>query len=120
MFHSLDENELTRTLWGIISECVIVFPDGVSVIPWMVCGNRDIAETTAEKMKHSRIVLWPHHGILASGETFDDAYGLIDTVEKAAKIYMLTYRNVRAQITDAQLKDLAKAFNVVPKVGILH
>jgi len=118
--HSLDENELTRTLWGIISECLIVFPDGVSVIPWMVCGNRDIAEATAEKMRESRIVLWPHHGILASGDTFDDAYGLIETVEKAAQIYMLTYRNVRAQITDSQLKDLAQAFNVVPKEGILH
>ncbi|MFT8311463.1 MAG: rhamnulose-1-phosphate aldolase [Sporolactobacillus sp.] len=118
--HSLNENELTRTLWGIISECLIVFPDGVSVIPWMVCGNRNIAEATAEKMRHSRIVLWPHHGILASGETFDDAYGLIETVEKAAQIYMLTYRNVRAQITDSQLKDLAQAFNVVPKEGILH
>lgn len=118
--HSLNEKELTRTLWGIISECLIVFPDGVSVIPWMVCGNYDIAEATAEKMQDSRIVLWPHHGILAAGETFDDAYGLIETVEKAAQIYMLTYRNIRAQITDHQLNDLAEAFNVVPKAGILH
>ena len=37
--HTLDEREFTRTLWQMCTECVVVFPDGVNVLPWMLCGT---------------------------------------------------------------------------------
>ena len=37
--HSLDEKEFTRTLWQLCTECIVVFPDGVNVLPWMLCGT---------------------------------------------------------------------------------
>lgn len=117
--HPLDEDKLTRTLWGIITECLIVFPDGVGLLPWMVCGNQLIGEETAKKMESRRIVVWAHHGILAAGTSIDDAFGLIETVEKAAQIYMLMYKNQISEITDEQLLSLAEAFHVVPRAGIL-
>jgi rhamnulose-1-phosphate aldolase len=36
--HDLDEKAFTKTLWKMCSECIVVFPDGVGVIPWMVRG----------------------------------------------------------------------------------
>ena len=49
--HTLDEKEFTRTLWQMCTECIVVFPEGVNVLPWMLCGTNEIGEATAEKMK---------------------------------------------------------------------
>ena len=35
--HDLDERAFTRTLWQMCTECIVVFPDGVNVLPWMLC-----------------------------------------------------------------------------------
>ncbi len=34
--HDLDEKAFTRTLWQMCTECIVVFPDGVNVLPWML------------------------------------------------------------------------------------
>ena len=47
----LDDKVFTRKLWESATECPVVFPDGVGVVPWMVPGGREIAVKTAELMK---------------------------------------------------------------------
>ena len=42
--HSLDEIEFTKTLWEMCTECLVVFPEGVGIIPWMVPGTDAIGE----------------------------------------------------------------------------
>ena len=111
--HELDDKKFTHTLWQMCTECVVVFPDGVGVLPWMVCGNNTIGEATAEKMKEFRLVVWGMHGIYGSGKSLDEAFGLIETVEKAAQIYMLTAHLPRINtITDDQLRQLTAAFGI--------
>ena len=88
--HELNEKKFTHTLWEMCTECIVVFPDGIGVLPWMLCGTNEIGEATAEKMKEFRLVVWAMHGIYGAGKTIDEAFGLIETVEKAAQIYMLT------------------------------
>ena len=46
--HMLNEKQFTRTLWQMCTECIVVFPDGVNVLPWMLCGTNEIGEATAE------------------------------------------------------------------------
>lgn len=113
--HELDEKKLTRTLWKLCTECIVVFPDGIGVLPWMLCGTNEIGAATAEKMKKFRLVVWGMHGIYGAGKTLDEAFGLIETVEKAAQIYMLTAHLPHVNtITDAQLRLLADRFCVAP------
>lgn len=119
--HELDEKEFTKTLWRMCTECIVVFPDGVSLLPWMIPGTDLIGEETAKCMKKTRLVLWAHHGIFGVGETLDDAFGLIETAEKAAEIYMRIQKHpggMKQAITDEQLLDLAKAFQVTPRSDI--
>jgi rhamnulose-1-phosphate aldolase len=119
--HDLDEGAFTKTLWQMCTECLVVFPDGVSVIPWIVPGTREIGLATAAKMRDSRVVIWPQHGIYGTGTTMDEAFGLIETVEKAAQIYMLAAPlGIKQAITDRQLLDLAAAFGVTPRPGVLQ
>lgn len=118
--HTLNEREFTRTLWRMCTECIVVFPDGVSVLPWMLCGTDEIGEKTAEKMLDSRITVWAQHGIFAAGKSLDEAFGLIETVEKAAEIYIKTLpAPIVNTISDSNLRMLADAFKVVPKAGYL-
>ena len=111
--HVLDERELTRTLWQMCTECIVVFPDGVGVLPWMLCGTNEIGDATAQKMEQYRLVVWGMHGIYGAGKDLDETFGLIETVEKAAQIYMLTAHLPRVNtIEDHQLKELAEFFKV--------
>lgn len=111
--HELDEKKFTHTLWQMCTECIVVFPDGVGVLPWMLCGTNSIGEATAEKMKQFRLVIWGMHGIYGAGKSLDEAFGLIETVEKAAQIYMLTAHLPRVNtIRDDQMKELAEYFGV--------
>ena len=111
--HELDEKKLTHTLWEMCTECIVVFPDGVGVLPWMLCGTNEIGEATAEKMKEFRLVIWGMHGIYGAGKTMDETFGLIETVEKAAQIYMLTCNMPRVNtIKDSEMQQLAEYFGV--------
>ena len=111
--HELDEKKFTHTLWEMCTECIVVFPDGVGVLPWMLCGTNSIGEATAEKMKEFRLVVWGMHGIYGAGKTMDETFGLIETVEKAAQIYMLTAHLPRINtIRDDQMVELAEFFGV--------
>ena len=118
--HSLEERAFTRTLWKMSTECVVVFPDGVSVLPWMLCGTNEIGEATAGKMRHSHLTVWAQHGIYGAGRDLDESFGLIETAEKAAEIYMkIAHLPLRQTITDAQLRTLAAHFKVHPVEGYL-
>ena len=111
--HELDEKKFTHTLWEMCPECIVGFPDGIGVLPWMLCGTNPIGEATAKKMKEFRLVVWGMHGIYGAGKTMDETFGLIETVEKAAQIYMLTAHLPRINtIKDSELKELAEAFGV--------
>ena len=47
------------------------------------------------------------------GKNLDEAFGLIETVEKAAQLYMLTYHKPRVNtITDEQLVAVAEHFGL--------
>ena len=111
--HELDEKKLTHTLWEMCTECIVVFPDGVGVLPWMLCGTNEIGEATAKKMEEFRLVIWGMHGIYGAGKDLDETFGLIETVEKAAQIYMLTAHLPRINtIKDDEMRLLAEAFGV--------
>jgi len=111
--HELDDAKLTHSLWQMCTECIVVFPEGVGVLPWMLCGTNEIGEATAEKMKQFRVVIWGMHGVYGAGKTLDETFGLVETVEKAAQIYMLTAHLPRINtIKNEQMVELAEFFKV--------
>ena len=68
------------------TECPIVFPKGIGLVEWMVPGGRDIAVKTCKIMETQDVAVWFHHGIFVTGHDFDEAFGLMHTVEKAAEM----------------------------------
>lgn len=119
--HEMDEKAFTRTLWQMCTECLVVFPEGVSLLPWMVPGTNEIGEVTAAKMKETRLVMWPQHGVYGAGKDMDEVFGLIETAEKAAQVYtyVCAQGGVKQTISDADLWRLADAFGLTPREGYL-
>ena len=119
--HDLDERAFTRTLWRMCTECMMVFPDGVNVLPWMLCGTNEIGLATAQKMQNARLVVWAQHGIYGAGRNLDETFGLIETVEKAAEVYLkIAHLPIKNTITDAQLHAIEAHFGVTARAGYLE
>ncbi|MCF0131207.1 MAG: rhamnulose-1-phosphate aldolase [Pseudobutyrivibrio sp.] len=118
--HDLNEKAFTRTLWQMCTECIVVFPDGVNVLPWMLCGTNEIGKATAKKMETSRLVVWAQHGIYGAGKDLDETFGLIETAEKAAEIYLkIAHLPLVNTITDDNMHQLEERFNVKARDGYL-
>jgi rhamnulose-1-phosphate aldolase len=118
--HTLDDCAFTRILWQISTECIVVFPEGVGILPWMLCGTDEIERDTARKMEDYRLCIWAQYGIFGAGNSLDEMFGFIETVGKTAEIYMKTLNATRLNtITDEQLRLLAEAFKVNYRKGFL-
>lgn len=111
----LTDAAFTKELWQFMTECPVIFPDGIGVLPWMVCGSKEIGIATSEKMKEYNAVVWSHHGIFVAGSTFDETFGLCHTIEKSAEI-AIKVRSMSPTklhtITRPMLRDLAQAFGL--------
>ena len=119
----LTSRDITRVLWQSATECPVVFPGGVGVVPWMVPGGAGIALATCELMKTFDAAIWAHHGTFASGPDFDTTFGLMHTLEKAADIFiraMSCGMGIRQTISDDNLRAIARDFGVTLKEEFLN
>ncbi len=111
----LESEIFTRELWESMTECPIIFPEGVGVVEWMVPGGRDIAVKSSELMKEKNAIIWAHHGVFCSGKDFDSTFGLMHTIEKSAEIWIKVHscsKQVMQTIPVEGFRKLAKDFNV--------
>ena len=119
----LTDRDFSRALWKSATECPVVFPGGVGVVPWMVPGGADIALATCEKMKEFEAVVWAQHGLFVSGPDFDVTFGLMHTIEKSAQIWVLQKSTGLPElqtITDEALKAIAREFGVTLREDFLE
>lgn len=118
----LNAASFTRKLWEGSTECLVVFPNGIGIVPWMVPGTDGIGSATAEQMKSHSLVLWPHHGVFGTGPDLDEAFGLIDTAEKSSQVLVkvLSMGGMKQTITTEQLIALGKRFGVTPMAEALN
>ena len=111
----LTDAAFTKEIWPCMTECPVIFPEGIGVLPWMVSCSEEIGLASAAKMKDFNAIVWAHHGIFVSGDTFDNAFGLCHTIEKAAAIavHIRSMQPSRRQsVTRPMLEALAKAFHL--------
>ena len=86
LLHQVTSRSLTFDLWSVLTESIVVFPDGIAVLPWEVPGTQTIGELTAKELVDHRLVVWAKHGVLSTGRDYQDCFGLIETADKAAHI----------------------------------
>lgn len=111
----LNDRVFTREIFEMATECPVVFPKGIGVIPWLLCGGKLIGEATAKVMETKDFAVWAHHGAFACGTDFDITFGLMHTIEKAAevlvKVMSMTDRKL-STITPQQFRELNEPFGI--------
>ncbi len=110
----VSDRAISRALWQSETESVMVFPRGVGVVDCKVPGSKALAVASSEKMRLYDAVVWTHHGLFCSGKSFDETFGLMHTVEKAAEIYVKVHSmgTPKQTISDKVLMDIAAAFGL--------
>ena len=121
----LKAEPFTRMLWKSATECCVVFPSGVAVIPWMIPGGSEIAQATCKEMEKYEAAVWAFHGLFVSGPDFDIAFGLMHTIEKAAQIAAIALAaspdgKPRQMITDENIRQIGAAFGVELNEEVLN
>lgn len=109
-----DSEKFTDFINQMSTECLVVFPEGIAVLDWMIPGSFEIGEATRKQMIDKNIVVWPYHGMFVHNETVERAFGIIETVEKAATIgvKVLSMGGADYTISKQNFEDLAKAFDL--------
>lgn len=118
----LDTFSLTRLLWEMHTECIAVFPEGIEFLQWMVAGSNELADATAGAFVKRNAVVWQYHGAFGWGRNPDEVLGLVDTMEKAAEIYVKTASvgPVLNRLKAWQLAMIAERFSVTPDTEIME
>ena len=112
----LDSAHLTKTLWAMIPETRVIVHKGAGIVPYTLPGSTAMAKACISQLEHVDLVLWEKHGALAIGKDVIECFDMMDALSKSAKIYLLV-RNTGIEpqgISDAQLDELARAFNLKP------
>lgn len=110
---NLDSKSITKLLWQSHAECIVVFPQGVEFLPWVMAGSMDLGKATSDAMSRRNLAVWQFHGICGCGRNLDEAFGRIDVAEKAAEICLrvMSAGGAKQTLSDAQLRAIAANFN---------
>ncbi len=84
----------TATAFGIAGkeilplqvETLLLFPDGVPIVPFEHSGSRALAEAVQKKITNYNAVILENHGIVTVASTIEEACNLSEMVEEAAKV----------------------------------
>ncbi len=110
-----DEQALNHALWGMLPEVKAVVPKGVGFAPYALPGSEQLAQVTLDSFSLGHpAVLWAMHGCIAMGGDALEAFDIIDTLNKAAKI-LLHCRSVGVKpigLNSDQLDELVRAFGL--------
>ena len=107
-----DEFRLNSTLWGMHSETTRVAPNGVGLVHYARTNTGELAQATVRVLETHSVALWEKHGCFAIGKTLSDAFDVIDTLEKSARIFFQVKSTGRTPegLNSDQIQELRLAF----------
>ena len=118
MTHSqkwMEKDVATKVLWSMIPETKAFCPRGLGMVPYMLPGSVELADATIKTIDDDYdVVMWEKHGVFAVDVDIMSAFDQVDVLNKAALIYIASRAlgHEPEGMTDAQLAEMSKAFNL--------
>jgi len=84
-----DEGRCNRLLWALHPETVIGRPLRVAIVPYVMPGTVEQGMAAGGAMETHDVALWRKHGAVGGGRGLRAAFDLLDSVNKAAQLYLL-------------------------------
>ncbi len=109
-----DEETLNNMLWSMQPETLVFVSEGIGFVPYMMTGSEALARATIDKLENHRVIMWEKHGCLAVGNTANEAFDLLDVLDKSASLFF-TCKSAGYEargISKNDLDELRKKFNV--------
>ncbi len=107
--------DLNRRLLRWEPETILIFPEGIGLIPFEVPGTQALMKATVAGLQTHKIVIWQRHGqVVRSDESVTKAANYIEYAETAAtyEYFNLTIGEPTEGISIKQILDICKANEV--------
>jgi rhamnulose-1-phosphate aldolase len=107
-----DEARLNKMLLSVQPEAALTNPRGIGLVPYILPGTQQLAEKTVGSLQHHELVLWGKHGCISCGADIQEAFDLIDVMNKSARLFFQC-RNAGYTpqgLTDQEIEQLRKLF----------
>jgi len=110
----LGKDVLTNILWSMIPETKAFCPLGLGIIPYTLPGSIELANATLKELDDYDVVMWEKHGVFAVGDDIMEAFDMVDTLSKSAKIY-IDCKSMGFEpegMSEEQMKEMTVAFHL--------
>lgn len=110
----LGKDVLTNILWSMIPETKAFCPRGLGIIPYTLPGSIELANATLKELDDYDVVMWEKHGVFAVGDDIMEAFDMVDTLSKSARIY-IDCKSMGFEpegMSEEQMKEMTVAFHL--------
>ncbi len=111
----MEKDAATKMLWSMIPETKAFCPRGLGMVPYLLPGGVELAESTIRAIDEDYdVVMWEKHGVFAVDTDIMSAFDQVDVLNKAALIY-ISARNMGFEpegMTAAQMQELTDVFGL--------
>jgi rhamnulose-1-phosphate aldolase len=110
-----DTHSLNRRLLRWEPETVLVFPEGIGMIPFEVNGSMELMRVTIEGLRVHRAVVWQKHGIVTrSDKSAIQAGDLVEYAETAAHFEYLNLQlgEPTQGLTDDEIHRICQTYGI--------
>lgn len=114
-----DSAVMTQRLLRWQPEGILNFPEGISVIPFLLPGQRELMLENERALSSQRLAVWAKHGVMArSATSVQAAVDLIEYAESAAEYEYLNEvaGGAAVGLSQAEIARVADAYGVVQKL----
>ncbi|MGB9589320.1 MAG: rhamnulose-1-phosphate aldolase [candidate division WOR-3 bacterium] len=87
------EKALNELLMSMHPEATVAFPEGVGLVPYVLPGSDELLGATMRAFKNHRVVIWANHGAISVGRDLEEAFDLMDILNKMARIFLINNAN---------------------------
>jgi rhamnulose-1-phosphate aldolase len=89
-YYSYPKDKLNLLLESMMPEVGAYIPRGTGFVDTLSPGSSDLAHKTVEELIEHDIVIWMKHGVLGTGDNLWEIVDMIDILDKAAQIALLS------------------------------
>ena len=114
-----DEQYFNRHLLRWQPETILTFPDGISVLPFMLLASTQLMIETMLALREHQLAVWSQHGVMArSDNSIAHALDLIEYAETAAHYECLNLLggNLSAGLTPESIRAIAESVKIQQKI----
>lgn len=110
-----NEERFNRQVLRWQPETIVVFPEGIRILPFVTPGSPELGKQTGQAARHNSLIIWSKHGVIAHADRGPlAAVTLIEYAEAAAHYEVLDIQCGRSAngLTIEDLRGIAKRFQI--------